>query len=161
MFACCEAAALHQYMMPYCVSLRGTNMLWLSKVRSTKHGLWSFYYFAVKTWNTLPDSVHGIAGRHKGFLGSIHFFFSFMMPYCMSLTFCSCLPCSRVDCYCLHFSLLSFFQLTLMSSKDEPNVADSALSSSPTWFGLSAFFELDFTEVKGTLSQLIIEISIF
>ena len=49
-------------------------MLWLSKVRSTKHGLWSFYYFAVKTWNAMPDSICAIAGI-KELLRSIRFFF--------------------------------------------------------------------------------------
>ena len=41
-------------------NLRGTNMLSLPKVRSTKHGLRSFRYFAAKTWNALPDSIRAM-----------------------------------------------------------------------------------------------------
>ena len=51
-------------------NLRGTNMLSLPKVRSTKLGLRSFRYFAAKTWNALPDSIRAMAGA-KEFLGSI------------------------------------------------------------------------------------------
>ena len=51
-------------------NLRGTNMLSLPKVRSTKRGLRSFRYFAAKTWNALPDSIRAMAGTRE-FLGSI------------------------------------------------------------------------------------------
>ena len=51
-------------------NLRGTNMLSLPKVRSTKHGLRSFRYFAAKTWNALPDSIRTMAGTRE-FLVSI------------------------------------------------------------------------------------------
>ena len=51
-------------------NLRGTNMLSLPKVRSTKHGLRSFRYFAAKTWNALPGSIRAMAGTRE-FLGSI------------------------------------------------------------------------------------------
>ena len=51
-------------------NLRGTNMLSLPKVRSTKHGLRSFLYFAVKTRNALPDSIRAMAGIRE-FLRSI------------------------------------------------------------------------------------------
>ena len=46
-------------------NLRGMNMLSLPKVRSTKHGLRSFLYFAAKTWNALPDSIRAMAGTRK------------------------------------------------------------------------------------------------
>ena len=46
-------------------NLRGTNMLLLPKVRSTKHGLMSFRYFAPKTWNALPDSIRSLAGTRE------------------------------------------------------------------------------------------------
>jgi len=48
----------------------GTHKLSLPKVRSTKHGLRSFRYFAAKTWNALPDSIRAMAGT-KEFLRSI------------------------------------------------------------------------------------------
>ena len=46
-------------------NLRGTNMLFLPKVRSTKHGLRSFRYFHAKTWHALPDSIRAMAGTRE------------------------------------------------------------------------------------------------
>ena len=46
-------------------NIRGTNMLSLPKVRSTKHGLRSFRYFVAKTWNALPDSIRAMAGTRE------------------------------------------------------------------------------------------------
>ena len=46
-------------------NLRGTNMLSLPKVRSTKNGLRSFRYFAAKTWNALPDSNRAMASTRE------------------------------------------------------------------------------------------------
>ena len=46
-------------------TLRGTNMLSLPEVRSTKHGLRFFRYFAAKTWNALPDSIRAMAGTRE------------------------------------------------------------------------------------------------
>ena len=53
-------------------NLRGTDMLSLPKVRSTKHGLRSFRCFAAKTWNALPDSIRAMAGTRE-FLRSIRY----------------------------------------------------------------------------------------
>ena len=41
-------------------SLRGTNILTLSKPETTTYlnGLNYFQYFAAKTWNSLPESIH-------------------------------------------------------------------------------------------------------
>ena len=38
-------------------NLRGNKVLSLPKVNSTKHGLNSFKYYAVKQWNMFPDVV--------------------------------------------------------------------------------------------------------
>ena len=46
-------------------NLRGTNMLTLPKVNSTKHGLRSFRYFAPKNWNALPDAIRATAGTKE------------------------------------------------------------------------------------------------
>lgn len=53
-------------------NLRGTNMLSLPKVSSTKYGLRSFRYFAAKSWNALPDSIRAMAGKRE-FLRSIRY----------------------------------------------------------------------------------------
>ena len=53
-------------------NLRGTNMLSLPKVSSTKYGLRSFRYFAAKPWNALPDSIRAMAGKRE-FLRSIRY----------------------------------------------------------------------------------------
>ena len=53
-------------------NLTGTNMLSLPKVRSTKHGLRSFQYFAAKTWNALPDWIRAMAGKRE-FLRSVRY----------------------------------------------------------------------------------------
>ena len=42
--------------------LRGNNMLSLSKVNTTKHGLNSFKYFAVKQWNSISNELRLKAG---------------------------------------------------------------------------------------------------
>ena len=55
--------------------IRGTDLLALPKGNSTKHGLRSFRYFAVQTWNVLPEAAKAMAGtrqflkriRHTGF----------------------------------------------------------------------------------------------
>ena len=50
--------------------LRGTNMLSLPKVNSTKHGLRSFRYFASKNWNAMPDAVRAMVGT-KEFINKV------------------------------------------------------------------------------------------
>ena len=49
---------------------RGTNILSLPKVNTTRHGLTSFKYFAAKQWNMLPDNIRSKAGT-KEFIGCI------------------------------------------------------------------------------------------
>ena len=44
---------------------RGTNILSLPKVNTTRHGLTSFKYFAAKQWNMLPDNIRSKAGTIK------------------------------------------------------------------------------------------------
>ena len=51
-------------------NLRGTNILSLPKVNTTRHGLTSFKYFAAKKWNMLPDNIQSKAGT-KEFIGCI------------------------------------------------------------------------------------------
>ena len=51
-------------------NLRGTNILSLPKVNTTRHGLTSFKYFAAKKWNMLPDNIRSKAGT-KEFIGCI------------------------------------------------------------------------------------------
>ena len=50
--------------------LRGTNMLSLPKVNSTKHGLRSFRNFASKNWNAMPDAVRAMVGT-KEFINKV------------------------------------------------------------------------------------------
>ena len=46
-------------------NLRGTKMLSLPKLNSTKHGLKPFRYFAAKTWNALPNAIRDKAGTRR------------------------------------------------------------------------------------------------
>ena len=54
-------------------NLRGTNVLTLPKVNSSKYGLNSFKYYAAKVWNTLPDHIRTMADMagNKEFLTNI------------------------------------------------------------------------------------------
>ena len=45
------------YKILYRATLRGNNMLSVPKVNTTKYGLNSFKYFAVKQWNSIPNEL--------------------------------------------------------------------------------------------------------